>query len=381
MRITFVVSSLQRGGAERTVSILANLWAERGNHVTVLSLYRGDKATYPLHNAVQAHALDLIMPAKNPLHALRINLRRVKVLRRAIRDSQPDVVISLVDVINVLTLMASRGLHVPVIVSERTNPARYDIGPVWSALRRFMYPFADAVVCQTTSVLEWFQKRTRIRGHVIPNPVALPENAVPVLKPAGRVVMGMGRLDAEKGFDLLLQAFSRVAGRYPEWSLKIVGEGPLRPQLLAQTETLNLAGRVEFPGAVSDPFTFLCAADLFVLSSRFEGFPNVLCEAMACGLPAIAFDCSLGLSELLHDNVNGIIVPAEDVTALAAALDRLMGDARERQRLGKAAPEILERLHPEKVLHLWEELFDELLPAGRHATGQYMEKAVKEHTR
>jgi GalNAc-alpha-(1->4)-GalNAc-alpha-(1->3)-diNAcBac-PP-undecaprenol alpha-1,4-N-acetyl-D-galactosaminyltransferase len=177
----------------------------------------------------------------------------------------------------------------------------------------------------------------------------------------GHLIVGMGRLVEQKGFDLLVEAFSRVAARHSNWSLKILGDGPLRDQLEAQVQRLDLTGRVGFTGALADPFIVLRAADLFVFSSRYEGFGNALCEAMACGLPAISFDCPSGPSEIIRSGVDGVLVPSEDVTELAAAMNHLMADSQERLRLAARAPEVVTRFGIDRILGLWEQIFSDLL--------------------
>jgi len=289
-------------------------------------------------------------------------------LRRAIRESRADVVISFMDIVNILTLLATRGLQVPVIISERIDPSFYDIGPIWNGLRRLVYRSADFLVCETTATLTKFQKMTGARGRVISNIISVPSpGAVAGSQTTAflpRTLAAMGRLAPQKGFDLLLDAFARIAERNPEWSLKILGEGPLRRQLETQVSSLKLAERVQFLGEVVNPFPILRAADLFVFSSRFEGFGLALAEAMACGLPVVSFDCPSGPRDIVRDGIDGILVPPEDVAALAVTLDRLMRNPEERSRLAARAPEITARFSQERILSLWEQLFDELhLPA------------------
>jgi glycosyltransferase involved in cell wall biosynthesis len=141
----------------------------------------------------------------------------------------------------------------------------------------------------------------------------------------------------------------------------VIGEGPLRSQLEALSQQLSLTGQVEFTGALADPFPTLRAADLFVFSSRFEGFGNALCEAMACGLPAISFDCPSGPSEIVRNGVDGLLVPAEDVTALASAMDDLMCDATKRETFARKAPDVLNRFGVDGVLSMWDKVFGDIL--------------------
>jgi GalNAc-alpha-(1->4)-GalNAc-alpha-(1->3)-diNAcBac-PP-undecaprenol alpha-1,4-N-acetyl-D-galactosaminyltransferase len=365
MRITLVISSLQRGGAERVMSMLASSWAEQGKEVTLLTLERDETSAYPIHPSVKRCDLGLSAPSVHILQGLFANFRRIWILRRAIRASRPDIVISFMDQTNVLTVIATRGLSRPVVISERTSPRRRSIGRIWSSLRRLSYPFADLLICPTRACLTGFQAMTKVRGTVIPNPVAVSIDLElrHHVHHAGNVLVAMGRLVPEKGFDLLLEAFARIASRHPKWSLTIIGKGPLRGELNEQTRALKLTERVHFAGELTDPFPALCAADLFVLSSRFEGFPMALAEAMACGLPVISFDCSEGPSDIIRNGVDGILVPGEDVSGLATALDRLMSDSQERARLAARAPEVMSRFSREQVLSQWQQLFNELLSA------------------
>src|SRR6185437_12022720 len=149
--------------------------------------------------------------------------------------------------------------------------------------------------------------------------------------------------------------------RYPDWQLKVLGEGPLKERLQAQARDLQLEDRVEFAGALADPFPVLRAADLFVFSSRFEGFGNALCEAMACGVPAISFDCPSGPSEIIRHGIDGVLVPPEDVTALASAMDDLICDATKRETFARRAADVLNRFGVDGVLSMWDRVFGDKL--------------------
>ncbi len=373
MRLTLVIASLGRGGAERTASVLADAWTEDGVRVTLITLAQEDEPAYALHPAVRLRQLRIRGGvARNIFHGVIRQLRTVQALRSAIRESRPHVIVSFMDIPNILTVLAARGLHVPVVITEHVHPAYYRIGWHWQVLRRLVYPRADQLVCVSKPLLEWFQSRINVRGRVIPNPVALPPDSPCSSQKDGRsedrhIVVGMGRLVEQKGFDLLLAAFARVAERHPTWSLKILGEGPLMAQLRTQAQDPRLDGRVQFTGALADPFPVLRAADLFVFSSRFEGFGNALCEAMACGLPAISFDCPSGPSDIIRPGVDGVLVPAEDVHALAKAMDQLMRDSQERLKLAARAPEVVSRFSMERILDQWKQLFTDTKGRGhRH---------------
>ena len=356
LRVTFVAFSLGGGGAERVMSIMANFWVAKGWRVTLLTYDDGSEPpAYDLDAAVVLRPLNIASRSRMPLQSITNNLNRLLVLRGAIRDSKPQVVISFLDTINVRTLLATTGLGVPVIVSEHTDPAYHQIGWVWNSLRRIAYPHAAHVIALTERALSFFSAAVRKRGCVIPNPISLPDEGS-CSGSAGRrnVVMGMGRLTDEKGFDQLLRAFAMVADKHRVWSLVIWGEGPLRGELEVLRDELGLGGRVSFPGWTSDPFREMGRAGLFVLSSRYEGFGMVLAEAMACGLAVVSFDCPSGPGEIVRHGFDGLLVPRGDVVALSVAMDRLLSDKAERYRLGDRALEVTKRFDKDEVMGMWE---------------------------
>jgi glycosyltransferase involved in cell wall biosynthesis len=223
---------------------------------------------------------------------------------------------------------------------------------------------ADRVVVQTEAALRYFPARVRRRGVVIPNPVQPPPGFPAQPGPPAPLVLAMGRLERQKGFDLLIEAFARVAPDHPAWQLEIWGQGEMRASLEAQRDGLGLGARVRLPGLTRSPGAEMARAGLFVLSSRYEGFPNVLCEAMACGLPAISADCPSGPGEIIRDGQNGLLVRPDDVGALATAMGRLMSDAPERARLAGQAPDVLDRFGIAKVMSIWEALLHDLSPSA-----------------
>lgn len=372
MRLTLVISSLGLGGAERVLSVMAGHWAAKGWHITLITFDAAENDFFSLPPAVTRVALDLMGDSPNPISAMRSNIGRVRRLRQAILTSRPQAVISFLDKINVLTLLACLKSPFPVIVSERVDPSRHSIGRVWSILRRRLYPHAAAVVIQSEAVRGWAERFLQSRAvFTIPNPVLPPTSArlsasqTPAAPPSRPVIAALGRLVPQKGFDLLIRATAQVLEKHPAWSLMILGEGPERKNLEQLAGDLGFSHRIRFPGHVQDPTRLLRQADLFVLSSRFEGFPNALLEAMSCGLPVISADCPSGPREIVRDGVDGLLIPTEDVGALAAALNRLMSDAAERARLAGHASEVLNRFGIERIMGLWEDLLDRLLKPDR----------------
>jgi GalNAc-alpha-(1->4)-GalNAc-alpha-(1->3)-diNAcBac-PP-undecaprenol alpha-1,4-N-acetyl-D-galactosaminyltransferase len=356
-KLTLVVSSLGPGGAERVVATLANEWARRGRTVTLLTLDDGRSPFYALDRAVRHVPLGVTRLSRSWVDRVTSNARRILVLRRAIRASRPDLVLSFTDTTNVLVLCATRLSRLPVVVAEHSDPERHPLPRAWKRLRAVTYPWAASVVTPNAETRDLLPRRIRTRTMVIPNPVPAPAAAARADAAVDtRLVVSVGRLTEEKGHDLLLRAFARLVDRYPAWRLVIVGEGPLRPALEVLREQLALRDRVEFAGLVKDVRAILGRAELFVLPSRREVFPMALCEAMAFGIPPVATEYRPGVREIVRDGVDGVIVPAEDVPALAEGMARLMGDAVERRRLGARAVDIVQRYGVPRVMTMWEDL-------------------------
>jgi GalNAc-alpha-(1->4)-GalNAc-alpha-(1->3)-diNAcBac-PP-undecaprenol alpha-1,4-N-acetyl-D-galactosaminyltransferase len=375
MRVTFVISSLGLGGAERTMSIMANYWAAKGWAITLICLDGALVPFYDLAPGVRHVPLGVTRDSPRALDAVANNIARIAALRRAIVASQADVVISFMHTVNVLTLVATRFLRIPVIVSEHMPPwvplSEYAAcnalrSFLWNKLRSLTHPFTSLLVVLTADARSYYSAAMQSRTKVIPNcvqyvaeePVALPHGATRPL------VIAMGRLARQKGFDHLLTAFSRLGDRFPEWSLAILGEGPLRGDLEQMVARLGIADRVHLLGAVRNPYAYLSAADLFVMSSRYEAFPNALLEAMAAGLPAISYQCCEGVREIIRDGVDGLLVAPGDVEGLVAAMERVMGDGAQRGRMASRALEVRDRFSPDKVMRMWEEAIDSIHPVA-----------------
>jgi len=357
-RITLVIAGLQSGGAERAASTMAGYWAAKGWTIHLLSLDKPEAVPfYPLHPNIRLESLDLFRAYGNPVVGAFQLLGRAWKLRRAIMATTPDCVISFDDVTNVLTGLSMFSAKIPVIAAERNDPHCHPLKNPWRLLRRWAYARARCVVAQTRHALEFFPSQIRRRGRVIPNPVCIPKECrngdLLGLTASGRVILGMGRLEKQKGFDLLIEAFRRASARNPDWKLEIWGEGTQRGNLESMIDAAGLRGRITLRGVTKDPFREMRHADIFVLSSRYEGFPNVLCEAMACGTPCISFDCPSGPSDIIRDGLDGVLVPQNDIDAPAKAIQNLMSNEQERARLGTHAPEITQRFGLDRIMDAW----------------------------
>ncbi|HEU4960638.1 MAG TPA: glycosyltransferase family 4 protein [Sphingomonas sp.] len=353
--IAIVTSGLGAGGAERVISLLASHLIANGNTVSVVTFDRHAAPIFhPLPPSVALHRLGVAGP-----------MRRVAVLRRRLAAIRPDLVVSLLTKINAIALVATVGLKPRVIACERNNPERQHAHPAWNAALRLLYRRATTIVCQTEASRRCLPHGVRDRVVVIPNPIE--PFAIARADPPPPRLVAVGRLTHQKGFDLLIAAFARIAARHPNWRLDIWGEGEDRERLQQLIDDFDMADRIALPGLSAQPGGWLADAGAMVLSSRYEGFPNVLAEAMAAGLPVIASDCAFGPAELIEPERTGLLVPPEDVAALATGLDRLLGDPALRDRLGIGAQSAAVRFAAAPVLTRWERLIGDVLEASTRA--------------
>ncbi len=367
MKITLVIYGLGGGGAERVMSIVANYWVSHGWEVTLIMLVDPTQASfYQLDPRIKIKSLGIAGNSGNAIAALTNTWQRIKVLKQAILVSQPDVVISFMNSVNVYTIIAGQQLNLPTIVSEHIYPGASDANKIWQFVMKLTYRYADLVTVLTQNALPFYPAAKGYRSIVMPNPVMAPAKMVVKEElSAHPSLIAIGRLQPQKGFDLLMKAFAKIQAKYPDWQIVILGEGPMRSELEQLRSQLQLTDRVHLPGLVTNVQDYLSQADIFVLPSRFEGFPMALCEAMAAGLPAIAADCLSGPREIIDHGINGLLVPTEDIEALAQGLDDLMSNPIQRQQIAKNAPQILDRFGIDRVMGIWAEAIDRVIAQKR----------------
>ena len=362
MRISFVISSLACGGAERVLTDIANFLCKRGNEITIVTYIDSEADFYYLDPNIQRVRLDFSSQANNTLGNIAKLYYRSKKLRKAIKDSYPDRVISFMLTANVLTLLSCYGTGIPVIISERANPILSSSNQLWSMLRKLTYNKAKFLVIQTTNLKEWAERLTKPQNIVvIPNAVDDSRIAkssdlteFPVKRSWKRTIITMGRLVDGKGHSLLINSLKPLLDKYPDWGLEIIGDGPLRSELINLVQELDLIGKVKLHGRLEEPFDLIRTADIFVFPSLSEGFPNALLEAMSLGLPCISFNCDFGPSELIKHGHNGLLVETGNALELASTIERCMQDESIRSCLGVEAKKITSSYSHISIMKKWE---------------------------
>jgi GalNAc-alpha-(1->4)-GalNAc-alpha-(1->3)-diNAcBac-PP-undecaprenol alpha-1,4-N-acetyl-D-galactosaminyltransferase len=364
-RILLITSLLGGGGAERVLLTMAKWWEEQGSDVAILVL-RNDVNVrdYAVPARVAVRRLNLI-GERNPWWSP-AQVTRLLRLRRAVRESGPDVVVSFIDKLNVAVLLALSGTGIPVVATEHLAPWMNPLGAFWEGLRRLAYRRATAIVSPTKRITDWFQARMGGNFVTLPYPAQI-EIRERRERKRRAVVLGVGRLARQKGFDVLIEAFGRIAARFPGWSVEIAGEGPERGALTEQIRRAGLGERVRLLGHVPDIAARLDEAAIFVLPSRHEAFPMVLCEAMAAGCCVVAADCPTGPQEIfaMAGEEVGLLVPAQDAGELGNALKGAMADPTRAEKLGEAAMRYASGLGAEAVMTKWAALMKTLLVATK----------------
>lgn len=365
MKIMFLTSSLKAGGAERVAALLCNAFAERGDEVTLISTFsEGGESKYFLSKKVDLIFLGNL--TKQSFHLLGNSYaRRYIMLRGFIKKKQPDVIISFMTNVNITAILSVIFLPFPVIFSERTDPFFDGRSKFWSLLCRIFYPFADACILQTerlsVSIDRLYPNIKNVR--TIPNPLS---DKIDLYKASHKdkkrfKIISLGRLDQNKQIDKLLFMFSSFVAEYPSWDLYIYGEGVCKNQLEGLICLLGLSGRVFLMGLTSQPWQVMSESDIFVMTSCLEGFPNVLLEAMAIGLPCVVYDCPSGPKEITRDGLDAKLIPLNDTDAFIKELKELMNSDLLRIELGQKAREsTLARYQLTKIVSLWDDLFRQL---------------------
>lgn len=349
MKVLIIQGGFGAGGAEKIVAILAAHRAERGDEVHVAGLTMPDGGSY------------FEYPESVRLHVAQSNggqMDRFRHIRKVITEVRPDVIVTFLTKINVLTLLATLDRAVPVIISERNNPIAQSAHPIWRHAQNLLARRARVVVMQTQRAAEDLPRAVQRKARVIANPCAMPPGAREHLGTGTANLVAVGRLDRQKGFDLLLRAMPAILKGNPDARLTIFGDGPERRKLEQMRDQAGLGDVVSLPGSSPVPGAWMDGADILVFPSRYEGFPNVLAEATVTGLPVVSYDCPYGPRELIRPEENGLLVPPEDVDALAEAVLRL---SRSPDLLQKMRDEDMESrvwLAPDNILAEWDETID-----------------------
>lgn len=354
MKILFVINCLNYGGAEKNLRLVANYLLEQGNFVQVCSLnYR--PTTIAFNNSVDV--IDL--PVRKGFF-LSLLFFKFFELRRIVKKECPDAIISFLGYSNLLNVLIGKSTHVPCIISERADPylksSRWIVNQI-TKFFQWIYTFADGAVFQTPMARDYFAKRLRKKSIVISNPVVVPENKfIHNYGNAKKRIAFVGRFELkQKRQDIALKAFQKVLEFHPDYVLSFYGDGEDEDKVRMMVKKMGLEKSVIFNSVSKNVLADISVAELFLLSSDYEGIPNCLIEAMSIGLPCVSTDCSPGGARMLIEhNKNGLLVPCGDVQGLARAMCFYIENPSVAKQHGLNALKIREKYSMEKIMGSWE---------------------------
>ena len=282
-------------------------------------------------------------------------------LRRRVKEIKPDLIISFQTNQNALSVLATRGRNIPVIVSERGDPYQYH--NIVAKLKTAVINMAEGGVFQTKKAMEYYGEQLQKRSVVIHNPCTVPYVPAPAWDKRRNEIAFVARFDIQqKRQDLMIQAFAIVAKEIPNIRLAFYGEGKEMEDIRKMAESLGVLNRVDFKGLIKDIPNAIRGAKLFVMTSDYEGLPNALIEAMAVGLPCVSTDCSPGgAAELIESGQNGVIVPVGDADAIAEGIRTTLLNPQNAEAIGIEAQKIVEKLNPELIYGQWLDYIQEVL--------------------
>lgn len=357
MKILFYINAIHDGGAERVMVNLAKYFSDIGYETILVTSFR-DTWEYKIEGNVKRLTLE-----ENEIKQGKIkrNFSRIIKLRDILKKEKPDVAVSFMAEPNFRLLVASLGLNVKTIVSVRNDPNKEYAGKIGRFVGKCLLPLADGCVFQTKEAQEWFPERLQRKSTIIFN--AVKEEFFHIeRKPVAGEIITCGRLEAQKNHKLLIDAFAEAIKEHPYARLKIYGEGSLRDVLQEQIDKLGLQDKAFLMGATNDVAKALQTADLFVLSSDYEGMPNALMEAMAAGVPCISTDCPCGgPRELFGSFSSEALSKINDRENLYINISKNLGDKYLRIKAGAMCKKIAEGFKSNAVSKIWEKYFSLVL--------------------
>lgn len=413
--IAMYIGSLQKGGAEHVMVNLAEYFWTQGYHVTLVTTYISDNEydvphaawkvlsgeqkdlsadsqdnvakyfgdeQYDRSDVVYATVVD--KPGQKRKVALSSGITggidrvftdidssgmgrvkafkaRFNILKDTWKKIQPDLILSFIGKNNIMAIMTAKSLKIPVVVSVRAKfEMEYPSKSMMLAMK-YTFPKAAGIVLQSKGAAACLPDRIRKKTIVLPNSINPDFIRQPFDGTRDKVIVSVGRVDANKNHKLIIDSFNKVIEKYPEYRLVIYGDGPDRDKLTKYVSDNGLGDKVTFMGSVPDVADRIQNASMFILASDMEGMPNALIEAMSLGLPCITTDCMYDTSELIQDNINGIVVPKGDERAMADAMKKLLAAPEYANKLGFEASKIQEDVAPDIINMKWDNYFQSIM--------------------
>lgn len=349
MRVAFVIGTMSGGGAERVISVLANWFSKQDYKVSVITII-DDNISYELNRNIKYYP----NKKKNRGKINRI-VNRYIFTRNRLKDIKPDIIVSFTTEVNIYVLLASIGLNIKTIISERNDPIKDPPSKITRLIRKLVYRFSDRFIFQTDDARNYFSKKIQRNSNIIPNPLK-PNLPDPFNGKRKNEFVTVARLSKQKNLKMLIDAFSLFSKNNSDFILKIYGEGPLRDELIEYINQKGLNQRIFLMGFEKDIHKKIIASKCFILTSNYEGISNSMIESLAIGLPTICTDCPAGGARMfIKNNVNGILVPVGDVQYLYKEMERVVNESGLLDILSTNSVRIRDELSEYKICAKWEE--------------------------
>ena len=346
--IIFLTYYMGFGGVEKVIATLSNKFSEKGIKCTIITL-RNDQCVYTLNSNIDI--IPLYDGEGTP--TVKEYGKCFIYLRKLVKEIQPDVILSMPEEISCKAIPFLIGLKIPIVVSERNNPWIMPQNKINRLLRRIFYPFVNGIVFQTKEAGQFFSRNIRNKSTVIPNPLDLSRIPEEWEAPRRKEIVSVGRLESQKNYSLLINAFSEFYKKHNEYCLIIYGKGSEKEALEDLAKNKIPESAYYFAGVTNDVLKCINGSFMFVLSSDYEGLPNILIEAMALGLPCISTNCKCGPRSLIENGLNGLLIPVRNEKAMVQAMCHIAENEEHALSMGKEAMLIKERLNTDKIVERW----------------------------
>lgn len=356
-KIMFYINTIKRDGAERVMTNLASQFADDGYDVIFVTSFRTN-GEYLLSEKIKRYSLEKTEIKQSKVKR---NISRILKLRRLCKKEKPDVLIAFMGEPNFRAIVATIGLSVRTVVSVRNDPNREYAGLIMKFVGKYLLPMADGCVFQTEDAKQWFPVRMQRKSTIIFNAVKQEFYRVE-RKPVDQLIVTVGRLSKQKNQKLLINAVAELKDDYPELKLRIYGEGVLENELNNLIMEKGMDGVISLEGQALDVPLKLSEADIFVLTSDYEGMSNALMEALAVGVPSIATDCPCGGSRMLICNKeNGILIPVGDKSSLVRAIKELLDNPVKKKLISENAKYSAEVFSENVIYMQWKKYLEKVI--------------------
>lgn len=351
-KVMFVCQSLGNGGAERVVSVLTDELSEADYRVFILTMTK-EKQVYNINENVE-----IVAPHKNYNAGILGKLQRVKIIRDEIIKHKIDVVVAFSHYNAMFSVIASYGLPVRIIGSERNDPAQLKNRKILNSTRNILYKKLDCLVCQTDEAKAYFPNKIQEKTTIILNPISA-SIIDPYCGEKEKKIVSFCRLEPQKNLRMLIDAFEMLYEEYPDYELNIYGEGSERENLLNYIVSKGLVNVISIKPFCKDVHQKVMKATIFALPSNYEGLSNSMIEAMALGIPTVVTDCPCGGARMvIENNKNGIMVAVDDPKAMYEAFKKIIVSPKFAKELSNNGVKIRDKLNCKKIAKQWKKAID-----------------------